>query len=300
MARVSIANAHNFTQRGIILTVKAQLFGIVVILIGLIYLFVRNPISADTLGRLTVLEETDSHVLIKAGDEIGRLYKEFSFDFDAPQISDWFGETGFNAMTLQSPAVQDAAGAVVLGQNIITNGAYFIDNRISAENGAARFEALGPVDGMTTSKADIVTTRMWFINGDDLWFQARFFLEQGVPYSLVDFEDNNTEGNPGIRIVINDGRFIGLELKAGRKPKLEQTDTEVPFGRWFEITMHVELDDTAGQVRIWQDGALIIDDKMKTMSTLSALYNSFEIGITATDGATVMLLDDVVLSHQPI
>jgi len=282
------------------MSIKTQAFGIVLILVALGVMFYLRPLGSDTLNRIQILEETGEYVELQAGDKTGRLYKEFAFDFNEPVFTNWFYDRGWNAMTLLSPAKQTVEEYVALGQSIINDGGSFVDNSVSAFQGAARFEAFAPVDGMVTSKVDLLNTGMWFISGDDLWFRARFLLEQGVPYSLVDFEDNSVRQNPGIRIVIDDDRFIGIELKSGRKPRLRQTEYEIPTGRWFTLTLHLVLDSGAGKVRIWQDDILILDGEMKTLPNSESLLNSIEIGITATDQATVLLLDDVVLSHRPL
>ncbi len=255
--------------------------------------------QAQTLDRITIIEENDSYVTLRAGGETGRLNKSFSFSFDDPRFLNWFGPDGWTQMSLLSPAMPNDADYTALSRAIIGGEANFVDNSVSAYQGAARFEAVDPADGMVTSKADVKMARMWFVEGDDLWFRGRFLFETGVPYSLVDFEDNNQRGSPGIRIVIDDQRFIGIELKAGRKPRLRQQVAEVPRGQWFELTLHLQLDAEAGQVKIWQDGALILEGEMQTLPSEGALLNSFEIGITATDAAAVMLLDDVALGHQP-
>ncbi len=281
------------------MTIKAQISGIVIILVALGVMLFQRPLGSDTLNRIQILEDTDEYVVVQAGDQAGRLYKEFAFDFNEPVFTDWFHDRGWNAMTLLSPAKQSVEEYAILGQSIINGDGDFVDNSVMPFQGAARFEAFAPIGGMVTSKADLQNTGMWFVDGDELWFRASFFLEQGVPYSLVDFEDNSVRQSPGIRIVIDDNRFIGVELKSGRKPRLGQTDYEIPIGRWFTLTLFVKLDDSAGTVRIWQDDQLIINDKMKTLPNSASLLNSFEIGITATDMAAVLLLDDVMLSHNP-
>ncbi|MCF6305267.1 MAG: hypothetical protein L3J33_07845 [Rhodobacteraceae bacterium] len=281
------------------MTIKGQISGIVIILVALGVMLYQRPLGSDTLNRIQILEDTNEYVEVRAGDKTGRLYKEFAFDFDEPVFTDWFFDRGWNAMTLLSPANPTVEEYAALGRSIINGDGSFVDNSVTPFQNAARFEAVAPADGMVTSKSDLQNTSMWFVKGDDLWFRASFLLEQGVPYSLVDFEDNSVRQSPGIRIVIDDNRYIGIELKSGRKPRLRQAEYEIPTGRWFTLTLHLRLDDTAGIVRIWQDDQLIINDKMKTLPNAESLLNSFEIGITATDQAAVLLLDDVMLSHNP-
>ncbi len=282
------------------MSIKTQAFGIVLILVALGVMLYLRPLGSDTINRIEMLEETDDYVVVRAGNQTGRLYKNFSYDFDLPVLSDWFSTPGWSQMTLQSPLAKTPEEYTALSQNIINDGSRFLDNSVTPFQGAARFEAVAPAEGMVTSKADLINSSMWFVKGNDLWFRASFLLEKGVPYSLVDFEDSSVRQSPGIRLVIDDSRFIGIELKSSRKPRLQQTETEVPIGRWFTLTLHMTLDNSAGKVRIWQDGQLILEGEMKTLPNDGSVLNLFEIGITASDQAAVLLLDNVMLSHQPL
>lgn len=284
--------------RGIKLSVVAGF----IILITLCTLAVSR---GDTLDQVTILEETEHSVLVRVGSSSGRFLKEFSFDFEGESFNNWFSNEGWKSMMLQSPSAKTPEAYTALSHAIILGNAGFVDNRISVErenpangSGAIRFEAVNPSSEMVTSKTLIERSQMWFANGDDLWFYGAFFLESGVPYSIVDFEDNNMRGNPGPRIVIDSQRFIGIELKSGNKPRLRQDQVEVPLRQWFDLVVHLSLSETAGQVQIWQDQVLIIDGEMQTLPNAGALLSTFQIGITATDSAAVLLMDDVSLGHS--
>ncbi|NOR64335.1 MAG: membrane or secreted protein [Rhodobacteraceae bacterium] len=284
---------------------KAVIISLSVALFVAISFSLTQVSKGETLDFVTIIEETDDYVSVRAREQTGRLYKHFSFGFEDPDFRNWFGERRWKQMTLQSPATPKVADYIALGRAVIHEGADFIDNQVLAERenvavgqGAARFVAVQPSVGMVTSKADILTGQMWFVSGDDLWFRGRFLFENGVPYSLVDFEDNNVRGSPGIRVVIDGQRYFGVELKAGSKPRLRQQVAEIPLGRWFELVVHIGLDEVRGPVQVWQDGVLVLDGEMQTLPSVGSLLNSFELGITATDMAAVMLLDDVELGHH--
>lgn len=255
--------------------------------------------QSQTLEMLEIIEETDQYVEVRMGDETGRQFKSYSYSFDDPNYLNWFGPDNWAQMSLLSPMMPRDADYTALSRAILNGEADFVDNRVSAYQGTARFEAVAPAQGMATSKADIKMMRMWFTAGDDLWFRGRFFFESGVPYSLADFEDSSQRGSPGIRIVIDEQRFIGVELKAGGKPRLRQQAVEIPRGQWFELVLHLYLGVQNGRVEVWQDGVLILEGDMQTIPSEGSLLNGFEIGITATDSAAVMLIDDVALGHQP-
>lgn len=281
------------------LSKKNLLRGVMAITIVLVALLFMRSVNSQVLDNIEIIEETDSYVELRAGNKTGRFVKSFSYKFDDPNFLNWFGPESWAQMTLLSPMMPTDGDYTVLSRDILKGEADFVDNSVGAYHGAARFEAMAPADGLVTSKSDIQMMRMWFTDGDDLWFRGRFFFESGVPYSLVDFEDNNVRGSPGPRIVIDGQRFVGVELKAWSKPRLRQRDVEVPLGQWFELVLHMKLGVQDGHVMLWQDGQLILDGNMQTLPSEGSLLNSFEIGITATDMAAVMLLDDVAIGHQP-
>ena len=64
--------------------------------------------------------------------------------------------------------------------------------------------------------------------------------------------------------------------------------------------MHLTLDAQEGTIEIWQDDVKIIDTTGQTLPEADSLLNALEVGITATSEETVLYVDDVVISHQPL
>jgi len=253
-----------------------------------------------TVDDLTILDENANYVEIAYQGKTGKLYKHFAFNFDNPNLLEWFGDASWSAMTLLSPATKTVTEYIALQKSIRKGEADFIDNRIDAVDGMARFTSVAPAKRMVTAKAMLQNDQLWFVKGDDLWFRGRFFLQSGVPFTIVDFQERGRTHSPGPRITIWDGTHIGMELKYFGKPTMRQKVAKVPKGRWFELKLHMMLDDKEGLIRVWQDGELIIDGSMQTLPQANSLLNSLEVGITATDQAAVLLLDDIVISHQPL
>jgi hypothetical protein len=160
--------------------------------------------------------------------------------------------------------------------------------------------SVAPAADMVTAKSMLEHNRLWFVKGDELWFRGWYYLEAGVPFSIVDFQERGRHKSPGPRVCIWQRRYIGMELKARSKPKLKQTKIPVPSKQWFELKVHLILDDQAGHVRIWQDGEMIINDQMPTLHSANSLLNALEVGITATAEATELIVDDVAISHEPL
>lgn len=231
---------------------------------------------------------------------MGRLYKSFSDDFENPDFYQWFGDQKWTTMTLLSPSAKSVDAYASLRRAIFNGEADFADNRIDATNGIARFTAIAPSDDMVTSKSMLEQNLLWFTKGDDLWFSADYYLAKGIPFTIADFQERGRRGSPGPRVTIWDQTHIGMELKAGRKPSLRQTETEIPTGRWFNLKVHLTLDERSGTVQIWQDGELIIDDQMRTLANANTLLNALEVGITATGEPTELWVDNVKISHNPL
>ena len=275
------------------------------IVFGAAWFFYQRPsVSLDTL---TILGETPHFVEVEHEARTGRLYKHFQTNFEEPEFLDWFGDERWTTMTLLSPHAKTVDAYAALRRDIFAGRQEFIDNRIVFEavnvhsgKGAARFKSVAPTADMVTAKSMLEHNQLWFVKGDELWFRAWYYLESGVPFTIVDFQERGRHNSPGPRICIWEQQFIGVELKAWTKPKLKQTLLPVPLKRWFELRVYMKLDESNGHVRVWQDGTNIIDDAMPTLHSADSILNALEVGITATGTATSLIVDDVQISQQPI
>ncbi|MFM7554914.1 MAG: heparin lyase I family protein, partial [Verrucomicrobiota bacterium] len=75
-------------------------------------------------------------------------------------------------------------------------------------------------------------------------------------------------------------------------------------GQWVNLKAHLQLTEKDdGVIELWQDGQKIVDTHGQTLVLSHAIYNSFEIGISAYNeqGKTATLyVDDVSISNQPM
>lgn len=205
-------------------------------------------------------------------------------------------------MILQSPAHPTIADYVALRKCILNNTCTFSDNRIDLvenptipANHSLKFTAVAPTVNMVTSKCSIENTLFFIEKGDEVYYEAEYYIEEGMPFTLVDLENKWFHESPGIRVMLIDG-FVAAELKYGEKPVYSQSANKVPFptGRWVRLKVNFLMDDgEAGHIKIWQDSQLIIDAKGKTLPTSNSVQTSLEVGITATSQACVMYLDNV-------
>lgn len=206
--------------------------------------------------------------------------------------------------TAQGPDNPEVADYVDLRKCIMAGTCSFTDNEMAlvadpgnADNHVLRFTAVKPSRGMVTSKMSFDSPLPYFVLGTDCWFQADFKIEGDYPYSLVDLENPYFEGSPGPRIVIMNGA-LAWENKFGAKDKVLQTNpVALPQNQWFTLKVHMFFTNTTqGQVEIWQDGALVLRASGKTLPTYHSVQSSLEVGISSTDVATSLLLDNVRVS----
>lgn len=251
-----------------------------------------------TVHDVQVLEQDTSSLLVRYEGHTGRMYRSFSDDFSNPNFLEWFGDDRWTTIDTLSPASPSLEDYVRLRKAVFRGESDFIDNRIEAVDGMAKFTAVPPSKNMVTSKSMLEHNRLWFVKGDDLWFRGRYKIASGVPFTIVDFQERGRHLSPGPRITIWDGQFIGYELKSGWKPQVRQKATKVPIGKWFELTVHLLLDEEQGLVQIWQDGVLVLDQPVATLPASDSLLNALEVGITATDEACELWVDDVEISCE--
>lgn len=256
--------------------------------------------AKDTIDDIDILAETDAYVEIAHEGNVGRLYKSFSDDFSNPDFLQWFGDQKWTTMSLLSPGAKSVDAYATLRRAILNGEADFLDNRIDPTDGYARFIAVAPSANMVTSKSMLEQNLLWFVEGDDLWFSADYYLAEGIPFTIVDFQERGRHNSPGPRVTIWGSTHIGMEMKHLFKPELRQTEHPVPIGEWFNLRVHLVLDHRSGQVQIWQDDALIIEGEMRTIPAANSILNALEVGITATGEAAELWVDNVQISHNPL
>ncbi len=211
----------------------------------------------------------------------------------------------WNAMTLLSPLSPTIPDYVALRNCILAGTCTFKDNRLdlmpdpsNATNHFLKCTAVAPTSGMITSKSSIETTIAYFVSGDDLWYQARYFFTDAFPYSIVDFESQWFDLSPGPRIVFDNGA-LAIENKFGPKLKFRQSvPVRVPKNQWVTVKVHFNFNADSGTVDLWQDGNKILSIVGPNLPLSIAVQTNIEVGITSTDSACVLYVDDVKISKN--
>ena len=143
-----------------------------------------------------------------------------------------------------------------------------------------------------------------FAKGDDLWFSCWYYAAKGMPFTIVDIENSFFKSAPGPRVIINNGKYVEVELKWADKPKyIQKRGQEIVFPRkkWVNIKVHLMLSDTEdGIIEVWQDGTKIINTKGRTLPTQNSILNRLEVGISASSQNAVLYVDDMSISDKPI
>ncbi|NUN48421.1 MAG: hypothetical protein HUU15_06295 [Candidatus Brocadiae bacterium] len=227
---------------------------------------------------------------------------------DAATVRDLIGEKpGWTAFTLQSPRAPAVKDYVALRNRILREGAGFLDNvvepstaRFHGGKAALRTKSVARSREMVCSKASLETELIHFRKGDDFWFSAWYYIEDRVPFTLMDLETTWIEEHPGIRITTS-GAGLGFELKFPPKPHYRPTKpTPIPIGKWFRVVAHVKLDEKDGLCELWQDGVKVCEGRGQTLPIAEAICNSLEVGISATEVDSTVWVDDVEVSDREI
>jgi len=243
--------------------------------------------------------------------------RSFAEDFEgAGSLRDLIGmERGWTSCDLLSPRTPTPKDYVALRNRILKGEGDFLDNRVepsgeSSHQGqsALKCVAVPAGGGMVTSKASLSSELMHFGKGDDVWlsFWCRVPMGGGMPFTVMDLETTWLHNQPGMRIVIDDGRHACFQLSKWfgnpyyRQPK--GREVAFPRDRWVHLKAHLKLSEKDdGVIQLWQDGQLILDTRGQTLVLPHAIYNSLEVGISAYDEKgkpATFYVDDVSVSNQ--
>jgi hypothetical protein len=205
---------------------------------------------------------------------------------------------------LQSPANPLIENYVELRKCILNNTCTFDDNRIEivsdpvvATNACLKFFAEAPSPSMVTSKSSIENTLFFVDKLDEFWFEADYYIDKGMPLTIVDLENKWFGESPGIRIIFMNNQHLAVELKYGDKPTYRQPAAQeviFPIKQWVHVKVYFLMNDQeGGKIKVWQDGILIIDAQGRTLPTSNSVQTSLEVGISATAQESVIYMDNI-------
>ena len=208
----------------------------------------------------------------------------------------------FTSLTLQSPSSYTVAEYVDLQHCIFAQSCDFKDSRVDLvsdpvdpSNRVLQFTAVGPSGGGDISKTSVSTDLAYFLPQQDFWFAAKYYVSEGLPLTIADFECSHITGYPGPRLIIQNNQ-LAIENKFSSKIEYRQPiDRAVffPTAQWVRVKVHLSYDTHSGIIEVWQDDQLIIDTTGPTVPFDLWIHNRVEIGISATHGRAVMYMDDV-------
>lgn len=221
----------------------------------------------------------------------------FSSDINDPNLF-------WTSFTLQSPQAKTVPEYVALSKCILEETCDFLDNRITlvedptdSANKVLEFNSVAPTADMVVSKCSMSSVLGYFKKGDDLWFEAEYYIKDGIPFTLVDFENSYFEGSPGPRVVIRNNK-LELENKFGAKLQFKPNSApDITGATWFTVKVHLQFSNTEeGILELWQDGVKIVSATGINLPTSNAIQNVLEVGISATNTNTVLLIDNLRIS----
>ncbi len=257
---------------------------------------------------------SSTDTLLIAGSTLFPVKNNYLEDFESgTSINDLFvasvSDTGlyWTSFTLQSPEVLTVDDYVTLRKCILNGSCTFKDNKIEfsedpvdATNRVFKFSSVAPTEEMVTAKASISSQLNYFTQTSEVWFQADYYIESGMPFSLVDFESGYFAQSPGPRVVIKNGK-LAMENKFGAKILHENTtNTTVPTNNWFTIKVHIKYNSKdTGLIELWQDGEELISTSGISLPLSNAIQDILEVGVTATPEGCVLYMDNIRISENP-
>lgn len=260
-------------------------------------------------------ETNDGTYLIVDDSTLYKPHSTFLEDFEhAKNLSDLFIESSldrsniFTGITLQSPATPAVEAYNALRLCILNETCEFIDNRIdlaidpvNSNNSVLKFHAVSPAPDMVTSKSSIFSTVLHQKKGDDFWYEAKYYIEDNYPSTIADFESGYFLGSPGPRLIFR-GDKLAVENKFADKINYDQTvnpKVKFPIKEWVTIKVHLQYDEKAGIIQVWQNGEPIIDAVGNNIPLDFWIQSNLEVGISATQNESTIYIDDLRFSDSP-
>ncbi|MCD4760679.1 hypothetical protein K8R42_02155 [bacterium] len=191
--------------------------------------------------------------------------------------------------TLVKPDTEKSEGAKLL---ITKDKQYAGKYSLYSYVPSAKFEGIG-----STSKAMVAQKEFIFTSGNTIIAEAWFYIPSSSKgrVTVMDFENSEKIGNPGIRFQLQEDMVIFNRDKIKIKPYTFESATNIPYDEWF--LMRVELilgDENNGQVKILINNAVVMNEKGATISQTIKNYDTFQVGITARlDNPYTMWTDEV-------
>jgi len=222
-------------------------------------------------------------------------------------------EVGWTGFTLLSPQVPSDKDYIDLRRCIVAGTCSFKDNRTEptgerAHSGkrSLRSYAVRPSRNAPVSKATIESAGLlYFEKGDDVWSSGWYYLDEGMPTTIMDIEASQM-GWAGMRVFVSEDGVLSVNRKSFDMEQFKQKRKDkivLPTGRWAHVTLHLTLSDTNdGIIELWLDDKKVIDTTGKTLPLAGAIYDTVEVGITANsyEHDAVLFVDDVVVSREPL
>jgi len=208
-------------------------------------------------------------------------------------------------ITLQSPATPTVSEYDALSKCIFDGTCSFIDNKIelisdpiNASNKVLKFTSVPPIANMVTSKSSIASTINFFTKDSNIWYKADYYIESGIPFSIVDFENSYFFQSPGPRVIIRDNK-LEFENKFGAKLNIKNNSSiTVPKKQWFTLKVHLKYsNENDGVIELWQDGVQIISESGINLPTSNSIQNVLEVGVSASSEGCVLLFDNMRISE---
>lgn len=272
--------------------------------------FIQHVYDPDFERKYYATENGRVYRLISGGKTRLPVFTRFNEDFEnASSIRDLISEKrGWSTMTLVGPKTRNPEAYNQLRNHILQKRGDFLDNRV--EPSSQRFHsgtqslrtyAIAGPRNMDLLKASISNELFHFTKGDRVEFSGWFFLEKGIPTSLVDIESSYIDKGSGIRLMLDPNGRPRVELKWPTRPTYNAPQSvRIRTKAWTHIELTLDLsENSSGHVQLVLDGKKVIDTNGQTLPLADAVLDRLEVGITSTptQQETILFVDDLSINQ---
>lgn len=277
-----------------------------------VWAFVREVGTSEVLHEATWTADVSAGVVVVDGLTVGKKYRFYVAVYDAGQDEgdrfsasvECLGEVGVPAeiyfeahhedgdfREYNATEVVGALHAILVSTGWAKEGTYsvrveFEDGEVGDKARARKFNALDQGSGAT-----IFGSAWWFFPtgfGGEAYWDLMKIRQAGSPYT-------------GMMVRMNDSNQLYIRDDVNGASYHQDSPIVIPTNQQCGVELEIGVHDSAGYVRLWQDGIVIVSQA--GIDTLpSANYEMLEIGVSAiyTDwpGPDYFWFDEIYVQDQ--
>jgi len=139
-------------------------------------------------------------------------------------------------------------------------------------------------------------------NNGTLYFRAYYYIETAPTDGLIKLLGLDSAPDSNVDLNVNPDRSFDLYFHEMGGARINSQAGRAVFGAWMCLQVALAISDTVGRVTVTVDGTeALVSPSDRDTQTATGITRA-EIGIpwSETSGATVVIVDDVVLDTAPV